>query len=38
MSTEFSPHVYQKYAIQKIIETPYTGLFLAMGLGKTSIT
>ncbi|WP_419892831.1 SNF2-related protein [Oceanobacillus kimchii] len=35
---EFVPHQYQKYAIQKIIDTPAVGLFLDMGLGKTVIT
>ena len=35
---KFIPHEYQAHAIQKIIETPATGLFLEMGLGKTVIT
>jgi len=35
---QFTPHQYQEYAIQKIIDTPATGLFLDMGLGKTVIT
>ena len=34
----FKPHKYQEYAIQKILETPYVGLFLEMGLGKTVST
>ena len=32
---EFVAHNYQQYAINKIISTPYVGLFLEMGLGKT---
>lgn len=35
---KFIPHKYQEYAIEKIINTPATGLFLEMGLGKTVIT
>jgi SNF2 family DNA or RNA helicase len=35
---KFTPHKYQEYAIRKIIETPYVGLFLEMGLGKTVTT
>ncbi|MGD9678412.1 MAG: SNF2-related protein [Vulcanibacillus sp.] len=35
---KFIPHEYQRYAIQKIIDTPAAGLFLEMGLGKTVIT
>ena len=35
---KFVPHNYQKQAINKIIDTPYTGLFLEMGLGKTVST
>ncbi len=31
----FRPHNYQRYAIERIIRTPYVGLFLEMGLGKT---
>lgn len=31
----FTPHNYQRYAIERIINTPYVGLFLEMGLGKT---
>lgn len=34
----FKPHKYQEYAINKILETPYVGLFLEMGLGKTVST
>jgi len=33
----FKPHEYQKYAIDRCIDTPALGLFLEMGLGKTSI-
>lgn len=35
---EFKPYPYQQYAIKTIIEKPYCGLFLGMGLGKTIIT
>lgn len=35
---KFTPHAYQEYAIQHIIEHPYCGLFLDMGLGKTVST
>lgn len=35
---EYRPHKYQNIAINKIINTPRCGLFLDMGLGKTSIT
>lgn len=35
---KFTPHNYQQYAIDKIIATPYVGLFLEMGLGKTVTT
>lgn len=38
MARTFVPHDYQKYCIDKIIETPFIGLFLDMGLGKTVIT
>ena len=34
----FSPHGYQRYAIERIIRDPFVGLFLDMGLGKTVIT
>ena len=34
----FTPHSYQRYAIERIINDPYVGLFLDMGLGKTVIT
>lgn len=30
---KFVPHSYQRYCIDKIIELPYIGLFLDMGLG-----
>lgn len=33
-----SPHGYQQYCIDKIIELPSIGLFLDCGLGKTAIT
>lgn len=35
---EFVPHNYQQIAIDKILNTDKTGLFLDMGLGKTVIT
>lgn len=35
---EFRPHGYQSYCIKAIVELPYCGLFLDMGLGKTVIT
>ncbi len=35
---KFEPHIYQEYAIQKIIDCPECGLFLGCGLGKTSVT
>ena len=35
---QFSPHEYQKYVIRHIVEHPGCGIFLGMGLGKTSIT
>lgn len=34
----FKPHDYQKFSIEKVIDTPAIGLFLDMGLGKTVIT
>ena len=34
---KFVPHPYQQYCINRIIDTPKVGLFLDMGLGKTSI-
>lgn len=34
----FEPHPYQEYAINRIVDQPYAGLFLDMGLGKTVIT
>ena len=38
MTSVFKPHVYQEYTIQKILDCPQVGLFLEMGLGKTSVT
>ncbi|MDR9795237.1 DEAD/DEAH box helicase [Aeribacillus pallidus] len=35
---KYKPHKYQEYATQRIIDTPYIGLFLEMGLGKTVST
>ena len=34
----FEPYPYQAYAIQWILDHPFCGLFLEMGLGKTVIT
>lgn len=34
---EYKPHDYQRHCINRIIDTPRLGLFLDMGLGKTSI-
>ena len=34
----FTPHPYQQYCINRIVESPTVGLFLDMGLGKTAIT
>lgn len=36
--TTFTPHDYQDYSIQKIIDKPEAGLFLDMGMGKTVST
>lgn len=30
---KFIPHQYQAYATQRILDTPFLGLFLEMGLG-----
>ena len=35
---KFEPHAYQSYGIHRIVEEPYVGMFLDMGLGKTVIT
>lgn len=35
---EYKPHKYQEYATKRIIQDPYIGLFLEMGLGKTVAT
>lgn len=35
---EFKPHAYQRYCIDRILDTDKLGLFLDMGLGKTVIT
>lgn len=35
---KYKPHKYQEIAIDKMLNTPKCGLFLDMGLGKTSIT
>lgn len=34
----FVPHAYQEYCIRRMIQDPYLGAFLDMGLGKTVIT
>lgn len=38
MTKEFVPHRYQSECINFVIDHPYCGLFLDMGLGKTIIT
>ena len=35
---EYRPHRYQRYVTDKMIELPFMGAFLDMGLGKTVIT
>ncbi|MFP7271994.1 SNF2-related protein [Bacillus safensis] len=35
---KFIPHNYQRYCIDRVLNTPALGLFLDMGLGKTVIT
>lgn len=35
---KYAPHVYQEYCVQRVLDTPFLGLFIAMGLGKTVIT
>ena len=35
---DYKPHDYQQYMIDKIIEQSRLGLFVDMGLGKTSAT
>lgn len=35
---KFTPYPYQQYGIDRILSDDYLGLFLEMGLGKTSIT
>ncbi len=30
---KFIPHQYQSYAVDRMLDTPYIGLFLEMGLG-----
>lgn len=35
---EYKPHPYQQYCYNRILNDPALGLFLDMGLGKTSIT
>jgi SNF2 family DNA or RNA helicase len=35
---KYVPHNYQDYGFEHIIKTPYCGLFLDMGLGKTVVT
>lgn len=34
----YQPHNYQQYAIQHLYDNPFAGLFLTVGLGKSSIT
>lgn len=35
---EFKAHLYQEFAVEKILDTPHVALLLEMGLGKTVIT
>ena len=35
---QFTPHNYQSYCIQRVVDDPAVGLFLRPGLGKTVIT
>ena len=35
---QYKPHRYQRYVTDKMVEIPYMGAFLDMGLGKTVIT
>lgn len=35
---DFVPHDYQQYCIDWIVQNPYCGVFLDMGMGKTAIT
>ncbi|MFC5468429.1 DEAD/DEAH box helicase [Cohnella suwonensis] len=35
---KYKPHQYQEYATERILDTPYIGLLLEMGLGKTVST
>ena len=35
---QYTPHNYQAYCIQRVVEDPAIGLFLRPGLGKTVIT
>jgi SNF2 family DNA or RNA helicase len=37
-SVKYKPHAYQDHATEHIIENPFSGLFLDMGLGKTVAT
>jgi SNF2 family DNA or RNA helicase len=34
----FKPYAYQQYCIDRVVNAPYTGLFLEMGLGKSVIS
>lgn len=38
MSVIYKPHRYQDFGTQHIIDNPFTGLFIDMGLGKTVMT
>lgn len=35
---KFNPHIYQEHGIGHVMQNPFCGLFLDMGLGKTAIT
>ncbi|MEG2908136.1 MAG: DEAD/DEAH box helicase [Erysipelotrichaceae bacterium] len=38
MASEFVPHIYQQTSIDWVMDHPKSGLFLPMGMGKTSVT
>lgn len=35
---KYSPHDYQKFAVNFILEHPIAAIFLDMGMGKSSVT
>ena len=38
MMKEYTPHKYQEFATEFILQNPIAAIFLSMGLGKTVIT